>query len=145
MTGKTHAITSGVIGAFVTFKFELHPIHILICIIGGLFPDADHRKSYVGRILPLWLFCKPHRRNILHSLIGAIAFSIPLLTPSYMFLFFIGYISHLLLDVLNATGVRLWWPSNKMVSVASIKVGGIGELLVMFIFYMMILALMSYW
>lgn len=145
MTGKSHLIASGIMGAAVSAKLGLHPLHILICMLGGLFPDTDKRGTYLGRFIPLWFFVGPHRRNITHSLLGAIAFSLLWILPSYAFLFFAGYISHLLLDMFNRTGIALWWPRKHMVTVADIKVGGLGELLVTFIFYMIVIAILSYW
>lgn len=145
MTGRTHLLASGILGAATSAKLGLHPIHILICMAGGLFPDTDHRHSYLGRYIPLWIVCKPHRENILHSLVGAIAFSLPLLVPSYMTFFFLGYMSHLLFDMMNVSGVPFWWPKKRMISIARIKAGGLGELLVTFVFYMIVMAVLSYW
>lgn len=145
MTGRSHLIASGFLGAAISMKYGLHPIHILVCMTGGLFPDTDKQGTYLGRFIPLWRLCKPHRKNITHSLLGAIAFSLPWFLLSYASLFFIGYVSHLLLDMFNRTGVALWWPRKHMVTLADIKVGGLGELLVTFVFYMIVIAILSYW
>lgn len=133
------------LGAMVVFKFDLHPSAILCSIIGGLFPDTDTRKSLLGRWIPMWLFFKPHRRNLLHSFLGAVIFSIPWLYISHIYsiLFFLGYMSHLLLDMFNRTGIPFAYPNKYMVSVASVKIGGFGELLLAIAFYIMIVAILN--
>lgn len=133
------------LGAMVAFKFHLHPIAIVCCTIGGLFPDTDTRNSLLGRWIPMWLFFRPHRRNLLHSFLGAILFSIPWLYISHIYsiLFFLGYMSHLILDMFNRTGIPFAYPNKHMVSVASVKIGGFGELLLAIAFYIMIVAILN--
>jgi inner membrane protein len=144
MTGRSHIIASGIVGAALSMKFDLHPAHIFISIAGGLFPDTDMKKSYLGRFIPLWILFKPHRKNMTHSLFGAVLFSLPWLLPSYILLFLAGYLSHLFLDLFNKRGIPLWWPRKHCVTIADIRVGGTGELLVIFVFYMIVIAILSY-
>lgn len=129
----------------VAFKYNLHPMLTVTAIVGGLFPDTDTRKSLLGRWIPLWLLFKPHRRNLLHSLLGAVIFSVPWLYISYSsaILFFLGYLSHLILDMCNKTGIPLWYPNKHMISIAKVKIGGFGELLLAIAFYIMVVALLN--
>lgn len=141
MTGRTHIISAVVFGLAVTAKYDLPVGYLVPCIIGGLWPDTDHRKSILGRWIPLWLLpCfRPHRRNVLHSFRGSLYFSIPWLFDWRAALFFwMGYMSHLFLDTFNQLGVRWFYPSKRMISVASIQTGGIGEFFVAFGWYCLV-------
>lgn len=144
-TGRTHILIATMLGAMVVFKFHLHPLAIIPSMIGGLFPDTDTKQSLLGRWIPMWLIFKPHRRNLLHSLLGAMLFSIPWLYVSHIYatLFFLGYLSHLLLDMFNRTGIPFAYPNKHMVSVARVKIGGFGELILAIAFFIMIVAILN--
>lgn len=145
-SGKVHFIMAALIGALLVFKYKLPVESILFCVLGGMLPDADIRTSKMGRILPLWLIFKPHRKNITHSLLGALLFTSPILmfSHTYAVLFFIGYLSHLLLDCFNRTGVPLFYPNRRMYRVARIRSSGFGEWILLFVLYIVLLAIMSY-
>ena len=146
MTGRTHAIVSGICGAAVAAKLDVSPICVLSCIVGGLFPDTDCRRSILGRCLPLWFIFKPHRRNITHSFMGLLVFSILLSwIPLHAIFFAIGYATHLGLDMLNRSGIPLWWPNKHCVTIASVKVGGIGESFIAFLICIIIISVLSWW
>ena len=143
-TGRTHTIVATTLGAMLVFRLDLHPLTIIPAIIGGIFPDTDTKSSIIGRWIPLWLIFKPHRRNITHSFLGAVLFSLPWLYISYTYsvLFFFGYMIHLFLDMFNRTGIPFAYPNKHMVSIASVKAGGTGELLLTIAFYIMMLAVL---
>ncbi|RLI84805.1 MAG: metal-dependent hydrolase [Archaeoglobales archaeon] len=108
---------------------------IAIAPIRALFPDLDHPKSYISQgywgILSIAI-CKttPHR-GWTHSLVGAALFTAILTvllwyfkaSISYALIFFIGYVTHLLSDSLNPTGVNWLWPKPKKYSFYSIRTG----------------------
>lgn len=145
MTGRTHMLSSGILGLMVCYKMDVPAIYTYACVVGSLFPDADHRSAILGRMLPLWLFFKPHRNNLLHSLPGAFVFSGLMLFaggPS-AFMFFIGYLLHLGLDMLNPMGVRLMWPRKGMISIAKIRSGSWLEWPFLFGFYLLLVVVMS--
>jgi inner membrane protein len=144
MTGRTHVIAAGLIGIMVATKWDAHPAYVLVCAIGGLFPDTDSEHSILGRWIPLWKWFYPHRKNVLHSLQGALWISglcaIGLnVIAAFFFLF--GYISHLLLDTLNKKGVPWLWPKPTCYSLASIKVGSKGEWFALILIYFIMMCL----
>lgn len=144
-TGRTHVVVATLMGALVAYRYGLDPLTIVVCSIGGLFADTDMKRSMLGRFIPMWLFFHPHRRNLLHSLLGAVACSIPwfYVSPEYALMFWLGYVSHLVLDMFNVTGIPLWYPNKRMVSLGRVKSGGFGELLLAIGFYMIVVVLLS--
>jgi len=103
--------------------------------IGALVPDLDHPHSYISQN---WKFLSvvirkttPHR-GWTHSLIGGAFFTVALggmfwyahASTLNTIPFFVGYVSHLLSDSLNPTGVNWLWPkSRKKYSICSIRTG----------------------
>ncbi len=106
-------------------------LFIILFMIFSLFPDIDEVKSKISqKIKPLaWLinFFLGHR-GLMHSII------IPIIL--YLLLFMInldiaiavsfGYLSHLILDSLTVSGVRLLWPLKKRLK-GFIRVGSLWE------------------
>lgn len=144
-TGRTHVVVATMMGALIVYRYGLDPLTIAACSIGGLFADTDMKRSMLGRFIPMWLIFHPHRRNLLHSLLGAFLFSIPwvYISLDHSIMFLLGYLSHLLLDMFNVTGIPLLYPKKYMVSIARIKSGGFGELLLAIGFYMIVVVLLS--
>lgn len=131
-------------------------IFIAGSVIGSLFPDIDHRGSYLGKRLPLlsWITSKTlgHRGGT-HSPIIAIALTTLLIWIVAMFcsgtaeLFLLtlligclnGAISHIFLDSLTVMGVPLLFPfSSKHYRLARFKTGGWGETFVTIIMFVII-------
>ena len=93
-----------------------------LVLLGALLPDIDHPGSSIGRIL--FFLSQPlermwGHRTVTHSLLalGAVALaSSPLLLFSriWWFCLLLGYLSHLLIDASNKTGVPLFWPSKSV-------------------------------
>lgn len=131
MNGNCHCTLGLAIGAMlalnmdslsVTFpniKYSAETATLLIegCLIGGIFPDIDNPKSFMGRLsYPLSRYIDKigkkfgkggkYHRGLFHDIF---AYSIGLLL-SYFCLptlvgFFIGCISHIYLDLFNPTGI----------------------------------------
>ena len=95
---------------------------------GSLLPDIDTPTSSVGRpFFPLarWINEKLGHRTATHGLLGALLFGLAVaglealarasgpLAPDGSPLavcLTLGYLSHVLIDTLNKTGVELFWP-----------------------------------
>lgn len=97
-------------------------------ILGSLFPDIDHKNSYLSRkIKPLsFITSKIFRhREFTHSIVGTISVSYllylilaktsmgPIYSTMFNSAFTIGVISHILLDMMTVSGVVLFYPIYK--------------------------------
>lgn len=138
MLYKTH-IAGGLALGYVLFnkvgilKVDLTQSKSLIIvtsglILGSLFPDIDHKNSYLSRkIKPIsFITSKVFRhREFTHSIVGTISISYLLnlilsktnieSVYSRMFIsaFTTGIISHILLDMVTVSGVVLFYPLYK--------------------------------
>jgi len=139
MTYQTHSIfgiltmlvITKSIGSF--FAIDLLSLEALLLypavIVGALLPDIDIENSKISSNLkPIakiinWLGFK--HRGLTHSLLGGIILNLPFyalyrydLIPKIIFTgLVIGYLSHLLADMLNPTGVPLFYPFRKKFSI----------------------------
>lgn len=97
------------------------PILFIPLWIGALLPDLDSQSSVLGRLLPFVsqrLEARVGHRQRWHSL-AANAFValitaplIPLIGLQAWFLNLLGFLSHLVLDVLAPEGIPLLWPAT---------------------------------
>jgi inner membrane protein len=115
--GRTHCIAGALLSAYALYQVD-GPLSYLF--IGGamaLLPDADIRRSFAGRVLPLWLLCR--HRCFTHSFAALLAVSLIafFLDPWMGIATLVGYASHLLLDWLTPRGVQLMWPKPKYYSI----------------------------
>ncbi|MBO8181255.1 MAG: metal-dependent hydrolase [Archaeoglobus sp.] len=121
---------------YLHFPFSAESL--LVVILGSLAPDLDHPSSYINK--KGWrlfsLSALTTHRGWTHSLIGAgaLTFAFFLIARSSPFapfysLFFFGYVSHLLIDSLNPSGVAWLWPKKKRYSLNFVKTGSLGEIL----------------
>jgi len=108
----------------------------------ALIPDIDTPHSKIGSKHPFTSrvanFILGHR-GAMHSLLGCLAvfyLSNTILPISLQHLskyIAIGYLSHLIADMLNPAGVPLMWPlSGKRYRIPLVKTGGISEKIVLF-------------
>ncbi len=116
---------------------------ILFVFLGSLLPDIDHPHSYINRkswkILFLSGITSGHR-GWTHSFLGVVAFTILFhfvtlkyhLNITYTYLFFFGYLSHLISDSLNPSGIAWFWPKKKKYGIDLIKTGSFEETLFQF-------------
>ena len=131
---KTHVLFGFFIGALL-FLINKSILFLLLIILGSIFPDVDEHKSFIGRRLPVisrilnFLF---GHRGIFHTIfIGMIIF-IGFYLSGFLLLglgFFIGYLSHLLLDSLTLLGVKLFWPITNLQLRGFVRTGGFTEYL----------------
>ena len=106
------------------------PFYVLIFVLlATVFVDIDIKNSRIGNhwyFRPLqWL---TRHRGVLHSLIVGLILSLLIGGISLWagFGFFAGYMSHLFLDCLTLSGVRLFWPFSFKVR-GFVKSGGVVE------------------
>lgn len=116
-------------------------------VLGSLFPDIDHRQSWIGHKLPIaaeimaGLF---KHRGAVHTPVFVLIVSIILgmlnwgwlHDLNYLAAYFIqgfipGMISHLILDTLNVQGIMWLWPiTTKRFHLLSIRTNSIMETVV---------------
>jgi len=107
-------------------------------LIGSIIVDIDSFKSFIGRkslgISFLVQLITGHR-GIFHSLLFAVLFSglLLLFNATFAIGFFIGYISHLMIDTLNIQGIRWFYPFSKLRFKGFIEVNGFAETLIFFL------------
>lgn len=100
--------------------------------IAGVFsvlPDIDTPKSFVGRRLRIISQLLTHR-GFTHSLVALFIIYISifyLFNPQTALYASLGWASHIILDVFNPTGVQLFWPFKRFISLGYIKTGGVFE------------------
>lgn len=143
MNYLTHCAGGVVTGLLLTDAFgeALSPETIIIAnafaVVGSLLPDIDHGQSYLGRKFGFFAAFLTHRgftHSILFVVITAIASYLLGLGPIYTTYFVMGIVSHILLDLVS-NGVQLLYPlkikgERKMITLARIKTGSLGETVV---------------
>lgn len=79
-------------------------------LIGSVFPDCDHKKAPMGKLLPLWLVF--NHRGFTHTLLALVAFSslVCIYDFKWGISFGVGYLLHLLED--DSTPMRIKWISG---------------------------------
>lgn len=123
MNGNCHFVFAGAVGVSASLLFGLDEtqttLMIATSLIGGIFPDIDNPKSNMGQL------SKPvstiigkignaigksgtHHRGIFHDpMLYAIGLIFTYLYFPPLIGFFIGAFSHLFLDMMNPSGIRL--------------------------------------
>jgi len=125
MTYKTHLLGAAVCCVSINTMTSLTPHEALVFyssgMLGALLPDIDHPCSLLGQFNPF----KMHHRGGTHSLVlvwAILAWSLMLFHNPYLTVgLTIGYLSHLLLDMCNPSGVPLFYPYQKRYSIMRIK------------------------
>ncbi|MGI6680615.1 MAG: metal-dependent hydrolase [Bdellovibrionota bacterium] len=176
MKGTTHLVTGIglglILGNLFQTPYDINGETMLGASLGALFPDIDTggliarpgklmsvrnrntRKIFdtTGDFISKIIQSFTTHRGFFHWPINAIIFIVIgafTLSP-FAFYFGVGYLSHCLLDALNAKGVPLFAPiSLDKYRIARLKYGGIGEriyliLLALFILYFLKGDLMTY-
>jgi inner membrane protein len=113
-----------------------------IFIIASIIPDIDNSESKIGRhIKPISWFLK--HRGFFHSIFLPLIISLPIYfyNKYYAIAFFIGYFSHLLLDMLNYKGIMLFYPLSNFKIKGFIKSDGLFDSIIFVIFIVLMLFL----
>ncbi|MCV2499759.1 MAG: metal-dependent hydrolase [Candidatus Lightella neohaematopini] len=103
---------------------------ILGSLITCLLPDIDHPKSFIGKRFK-WLSIPIYKlfghRSFTHSLLLIIIIIIYVnirkinISVDVIYAMIIGYISHIIADILTPAGIPLFWPYSKKFSIPIIK------------------------
>jgi len=128
MLTRTHFVF-GVFVGLLLMRFNFGWLFFGFLVLGSVFVDIDSRKSRVGKrwwLRPLQWFVK--HRGFFHSLVFALLFSLVVAVFNRMAGagFFVGYVSHLFLDVFTRAGVKVFWPLEWKIK-GFIKSGGLVE------------------
>lgn len=119
MNGASHII--GGVTTAVLLGYH-RPSDLAVVAIASLLPDMDRHNSLIGRcipILPRLLESTVGKRTITHSIFmcGIMTLLLKQLLPHLAALFLIGFLSHILLDLLTGR-VALLWPLPKMFGIS---------------------------
>ncbi len=126
MLARTHLVFGAT--CFASFAALLHttihPVSLAIATGAALLPDLDHPQSLLGR--RLWFISKPlsklvGHRGVTHSLIAVMISMWALFNAGANTMLVgplvIGYLSHILGDLLTKSGVPLFWPWKQKITV----------------------------
>lgn len=129
MRGYTHITFAA---AMTPLLPNSHPASILGVLVGSLAPDIDIQGSPASKVL----YIDVEHRSFFHSITAALIISLPLffISKDFALGFFAGYLSHLFLDMFNPSGVPLFFPGQKRQRIMKIRVGSIGEYIILGIF-----------
>lgn len=145
MIHTTH-ILFGILLTLISFKEipalgSLTPFDhsMLLAALGALVADLDHPNGYLSRgnwrFLSMGVRTTTSHRGWTHSIFGAFFFTVFAGAASWYYVnslfyivpFTIGYLSHLISDSLNPTGVNWLWPKKDKYKINLVKTGGKGE------------------
>ncbi len=135
MMSKTHFAFGLLVGLFFSgiFGIEDKLLFVSVCVLASLLPDIDIPMSKVGsKVRPLsWLLNLLFgHRGLIHTIF------IPLIIWGILShygwnlvaaAFFLGYMSHLIIDMLNTKGITFFYPLSKVRINGFVKAGGILE------------------
>ena len=120
-------------------------VFLTLVLLGSIFPDIDDGKSkmkkasgIIGSIIS-YLF---KHRGIFHSLIfafGIFVLFIIFWNNYYAFAFFIGYCTHIFGDIITPMGIRIFYPFSNFKIKGPIRVGGIGEWVILFGMFILVI------
>ena len=131
---RTHLVFSFLIGLLIISSFDIQnkTIFIIILLIASVLPDIDSYKSKIGKkVKPLSFLINIFlgHRGIFHSLFLLILILLFIMLINYEITaaFFIGYLSHLVLDSLTPEGVMFLYPFSKKRIQGFIRTGSLFE------------------
>jgi inner membrane protein len=109
-----------ILGIGLLLGITFNPALAGLAVLGALLPDIDTEKSAIGRLLgPIALYIerKLGHRQATHSLIALVLLGLGTAPLIYLKLFWwiallCGYLSHLIIDTVNKSGVPLFYPSK---------------------------------
>jgi len=128
MTAPNHVafgITfTGICAAFANVNLFSSISFIVVAAIASLLPDIDHTKSTIGKVVypfARWFNRKYGHRTLTHSLlalaiVGLIATTIEAQlweNRTYSLIIVLGYLSHIIGDMITVSGVQFFYPFAK--------------------------------
>ena len=115
---------TGIFAALTDVNILEKPSYIIVVIIASMLPDIDHTKSLIGKIFfPISKYLNRNygHRTLTHTLLFLILGTV--ITgilernftgdTTYSKLFFFGYLSHLIFDMMTVQGVPLFYPFSR--------------------------------
>lgn len=144
MTYKTHfvgGICAGIVGVNLLNVAAVNvPGFVVVSALSSLIPDADIEGSKINNKMGVFgkaVSATSHHRGFYHTPILYIILSylMSLFLPMNIALgFFVGTLSHLILDTFNSKGIMWLWPiTRKHFHIASIRTRTSGETIFMFV------------
>ncbi len=135
MIFKTHLAFGLLIGLFVSKILNISDSFLFVIIVtfSSILPDIDTPFSKIGSKIPFlsWLLNLLFgHRGLLHTIyFPLLIYFILEVFEKHLWAgaFFLGYMSHLIIDMLNTKGVYFFYPLNKTRINGFIKSGGILE------------------
>lgn len=140
------ALTSAACLAAPSLLGPATPTAVAVGVVGSLLPDIDHPQSTIAnlslfsKVLSKSMSLATGHRGLCHSLVFIAVTSILFhrfaltlhesLTAYCTIWLALGMLSHLLLDMLNPSGVKLFWPVGKKRHIIGMKTGSTGERIV---------------
>ena len=111
MMFKTHLAVSLLIAIWLFPAFSYDSVSFLLMfMLGTLFPDIDSTRSFLGHFVKIgWFF---RHRGIFHSIFLLLGFSalLYLSTGDIAVAFGLGYLLHMILDMMTKAGIRPFYP-----------------------------------
>ena len=136
MMGKTHLIIgigSGLAAALLLhYSIEQASLLTVAAAAGSLLPDIDHPKGMIRQKLGIFgypLNILPHRGPT-HSLLAVVLVALLYVVSHHLLALglLVGYVSHLVADMITVEGIPLFFPLNRSyISLLPIRTGGIIE------------------
>ncbi|WP_100407096.1 metal-dependent hydrolase [Bacillus solitudinis] len=139
MTGKTHiagGLSACLLVDTVLTTYTGSPLFYLAGIGGSLLPDICHRRSKIGRRIPILSYFVSMlfgHRTLTHSLlfVALLTLFVHIVFPQAMLIrdgLLVGLLSHIVLDMATTRGVQLFYPfSVKIRLPLYTKTGGVVE------------------
>lgn len=147
MRGTTHFV----LGATVWTVFETIMLPgktlpylddpTLVAAVGALLPDLDNPNSILGsrrvfRVISVPLSIVFEHRGMTHSLfaagaVGALMMWIGGAVGAWVTPLAMGYLSHLLADVMTVQGCSLFWPIPKKITLGLMETGSVADSAIM--------------
>lgn len=117
---------------------------VVAAVLGSLMPDIDTPNSKFGSkfLCPITERPVSSHRGFTHSIVGMllivgiIGLLLPIEITKYVG---IGYLSHLLADMLNPAGVPLLWPNKARFRIPIINTGSMIEKYILYPFVLLYL------
>ncbi len=130
---RTHFVLSLFLGLLFMELFSYGWVFLLIVVLVGVLPDIDHPKSFIGKRLrglsDFISFIFGHR-GFFHSIFIVLIVVIFLSyfgLSEYSFAFSLGYLSHLVGDMMTRSGVAFLYPFSEFKIKGIVKVDGFLE------------------
>ena len=119
MNGASHLIGGLTAGVLLGYQ---RPVELAIVAVASLLPDIDRPNSLLGRFIPVLpaLLERLGKRTLTHSLFlgGLLVWAVYAAAgPPCAAAFAIGFLSHIVLDLLTGN-VALFWPFSIRVGIS---------------------------